>query len=122
MKTSSEITNLVPTKKEREEFAEYFLNLKVTEHSGVSITSEAILLLSDEFIQTWKINKFLYEKYGGTVIFHLEKLRWCYMKANDFDKKFDEGSEDITDELDLSSLKRPNQEQKRVNVDFPIDF
>jgi len=42
------------------------------------------------------------------------------MKAKDFDKKFDEGSEDIIDDLGLSNIKRPNQEQKRVNVDFPV--
>ena len=41
------------------------------------------------------------------------------MKAKDFDKKFDEGVEDIVDDLDLSTMRRPNQEQKRVNVDFP---
>ena len=40
------------------------------------------------------------------------------MKANDFDKKFDEG-EDITKHLDVSKARRPGQEQKRVNVDFP---
>ena len=40
------------------------------------------------------------------------------MKAEEFDKLFDDG-EDITHLLDLSSTKRPNQEQKRVNVDFP---
>jgi len=40
------------------------------------------------------------------------------MKANEFDKKFDEG-EDITKYLDVSKAKRPGQEQKRVNVDFP---
>ncbi len=42
------------------------------------------------------------------------------MKAEDFDKKFDAGEEDILDDLDLSSAKRSNQQQKRVNVDFPI--
>ncbi len=42
------------------------------------------------------------------------------MKAEFFDKKFDDGSEDIISNLDLSTLKRPNQKQKRVNVDFPI--
>lgn len=42
------------------------------------------------------------------------------MKANDFDEKFDAGEEDIIDQLDLSSAKRVNQQQKRVNVDFPI--
>lgn len=35
-------------------------------------------------------------------------------------KKFDDGASDILDDLDLSTIKRPNQEQKRVNVDFPI--
>jgi len=41
------------------------------------------------------------------------------MKAKDFDKKFDEGQEDILEDLDLSSARRVNQEQKRINVDFP---
>jgi hypothetical protein len=41
------------------------------------------------------------------------------MKAKDFDKKFDDNNEDIIDDLDLSTMRRPNQEQKRVNVDFP---
>ncbi len=41
------------------------------------------------------------------------------MKAKDFDKKFDEGKEDIIDHLDLSSIQRPNQTPRRVNVDFP---
>ncbi len=41
------------------------------------------------------------------------------MKAKDFDKKFDEGQEDIVDDLDLSTARRVNQEQKRINVDFP---
>ena len=41
------------------------------------------------------------------------------MKAKDFDKKFDQGKEDIIDDLDLASLKRPNQTPRRVNVDFP---
>jgi len=42
------------------------------------------------------------------------------MKAEVFDKKFDDDDEDIMSHLDLSTLKRPNQKQKRVNVDFPI--
>ena len=42
------------------------------------------------------------------------------MKAKDFDKKFDENKTDIIDDLDLTTLKRPNQQQKRVNVDFPV--
>ena len=41
------------------------------------------------------------------------------MKAKGFDKKFDQGKEDIINDLDLSTLRRPNQEQKRINVDFP---
>ncbi len=40
------------------------------------------------------------------------------MKADDFDRKFDEGG-DITADLDLSKARRPAQEQRRVNVDFP---
>lgn len=41
------------------------------------------------------------------------------MKAREFDKKFDEGG-DISKYLDISKARRPKQEQKRVNVDFPI--
>ena len=41
------------------------------------------------------------------------------MKANELDKKFDEG-EDISEFLDMSQARRPGQEQKRVNVDFPV--
>ena len=41
------------------------------------------------------------------------------MKAKNFDKKFDEGKEDIIDDLDLSTARRVNQEQRRINVDFP---
>ena len=40
------------------------------------------------------------------------------MKAKNFDKKFDEGK-DIVGELNLSKIRRPNQAQRRVNVDFP---
>jgi hypothetical protein len=40
------------------------------------------------------------------------------MKASDLDKKFDDG-EDITEHLDLSTLRRPGLESRRVNVDFP---
>ncbi|MCX6373543.1 MAG: CopG family transcriptional regulator [Actinobacteria bacterium] len=42
------------------------------------------------------------------------------MKASEFDKKFDDGVEDIIDDLDLASARRPLKEQKRVNVDFPV--
>ncbi len=41
------------------------------------------------------------------------------MKAKDFDKIFDSGK-DITEYLDLANARRPEQEQKRVNVDFPV--
>ncbi len=41
------------------------------------------------------------------------------MKARELDQKFDEGG-DITKYLDLSKARRPGQEQKRVNVDFPL--
>ena len=41
------------------------------------------------------------------------------MKAKDIEKKFDEG-EDISRYLDISKARRPVQEQKRVNVDFPL--
>jgi hypothetical protein len=41
------------------------------------------------------------------------------MKASDFDRKFDDGG-DITADLDLPKLRRPAQEQRRVNVDFPL--
>ena len=41
------------------------------------------------------------------------------MKAKALDRKFDENKEDIVDEFDLSTIRRPNQQQKRVNVDFP---
>jgi len=41
------------------------------------------------------------------------------MKAKDFDKKFDEG-QNVLKHLDISKSRRPEQEQKRVNVDFPL--
>lgn len=41
------------------------------------------------------------------------------MNARDLDKKFDEG-QDITEQLDLARARRPSQDQKRVNVDFPV--
>ncbi|MFH0948533.1 MAG: CopG family antitoxin [Elusimicrobiota bacterium] len=41
------------------------------------------------------------------------------MKANELDKRFDEG-EDISEYLDFSKAKHPKQEQKRVNVNFPL--
>ena len=41
------------------------------------------------------------------------------MKAKEFDKKFDAGK-NILGHLDLKRAKRSGQEQKRVNVDFPV--
>jgi hypothetical protein len=41
------------------------------------------------------------------------------MKAREFDKKFDEGG-DISQHLDMTKASRRAQEQKRVNVDFPV--
>lgn len=40
------------------------------------------------------------------------------MKAKKLDSSFDKG-EDISSVLDVSKARRPNQEQRRVNVDFP---
>ncbi len=40
------------------------------------------------------------------------------MKAKKFDNEFDQGK-DISAALDLSKARRPKQEQRRVNVDFP---
>lgn len=41
------------------------------------------------------------------------------MKAEEIDKMVDEGKS-VFKHLDLTKAKRPNQEQKRVNVDFPL--
>lgn len=41
------------------------------------------------------------------------------MKAREIDRKFDAG-EDISRYLDTAKARRPEQEQKRVNVDFPV--
>ena len=41
------------------------------------------------------------------------------MKAKKFDADFDSGK-DITNELDLSKIQRPNQTQRRVNVGLPV--
>lgn len=40
------------------------------------------------------------------------------MKAKKFDADFDSGK-DVTAALDLSKARRPQQKQRRVNVDFP---
>ncbi len=41
------------------------------------------------------------------------------MKAKSLDRQFDEGR-DITEHLDLSKSRRPLQDMRRVNVDFPL--
>jgi hypothetical protein len=41
------------------------------------------------------------------------------MKAKELDEKFDAG-EDMSQYLDISKSRRPQQDQKRVNVDFPV--
>ena len=40
------------------------------------------------------------------------------MKAKEFDSAFDQGK-DVTGSLEISKARRPKQQQKRVNVDFP---
>jgi hypothetical protein len=40
------------------------------------------------------------------------------MKARDFDRKFDDGASVIR-HVDQSAARRPLQETRRVNVDFP---
>ena len=41
------------------------------------------------------------------------------MKAREFDKRFDKG-EDVSKYLDMTKARRPKQQCKRVNVDFPL--
>lgn len=40
------------------------------------------------------------------------------MTAQEFEQRFDEG-EDITSFIDMSSIRCPGVEPRRVNVDFP---
>ena len=40
------------------------------------------------------------------------------MKASEFDKKFD-NSENLLADLDLTRGRRPGEETRRINVDFP---
>jgi len=40
------------------------------------------------------------------------------MKSKTLDKNFDD-NQNILNMLDIAKATRPNQEQKRVNVDFP---
>lgn len=41
------------------------------------------------------------------------------IKAEEFDKIFDSG-DDVSEFLNLKKMIKPGQEQKRVNVDFPV--
>ncbi len=41
------------------------------------------------------------------------------MDADELDKKFDEGVEDVLQYFDLDTMIRPGQPSQRVNVDFP---
>lgn len=40
------------------------------------------------------------------------------MKASDFDERFDAG-QDVSALLDIARARRPGEEPRRVNVDFP---
>lgn len=40
------------------------------------------------------------------------------MKTSEFDRKFDAAG-DISDAIDWSQARRPNDQPRRVNVDFP---
>lgn len=46
--------------------------------------------------------------------------RKTHITAEELDRKFDEGEEDVLDHFDLSTARRPGREVKRVNVDFPL--
>lgn len=41
------------------------------------------------------------------------------IKARELEERFDAG-EDVTAYLDVSTVRRPGHEQRRVNVDFPV--
>jgi len=42
------------------------------------------------------------------------------MRASEFDEKFDAGAEDVIDDLDMTTARRPRRDVRRVNVDFPV--
>lgn len=42
------------------------------------------------------------------------------ISAEEFDRLFDEGDTDMTQYLDMSRIRRPGREVRRVNVDFPV--
>ncbi len=41
------------------------------------------------------------------------------MKAKSFDRKFDAGTCDVVDDLELSTLRRPGQAARRVSLSLP---
>lgn len=41
------------------------------------------------------------------------------MNSSEFDERFEAG-DSLIEVLDLTAARRPRQEQKRVNVDFPV--
>ena len=41
------------------------------------------------------------------------------MKTDEFDRIFDEGG-DVSEFLDVSQASRPELDQKRINIDFPV--
>lgn len=41
------------------------------------------------------------------------------VKARELEERFDAG-EDVTAYLEVSKVRRPGHEQRRVNVDFPV--
>jgi hypothetical protein len=41
------------------------------------------------------------------------------MNSSEFDQRFD-ADDSVVEVLDLNAARRPRQEQKRVNVDFPV--
>lgn len=41
------------------------------------------------------------------------------MKAEEFDRKFDDG-EDMSEFFDLSRARRPNREKQKIELDLPL--
>ena len=41
------------------------------------------------------------------------------MNAEELDRKFDERTEEILDYFDTENIKKPHEELKRINIDFP---
>ncbi len=41
------------------------------------------------------------------------------MRASELDKKVDDNQEDVLEHFDLGSVRRINEEPRRINIDFP---